>query len=375
MAAEYINYGDEVMQKPVVSLKNITKTYDNTEMVLHDISLDIYPGEFLTLLGPSGCGKTTILRLIAGLESCESGDIYINGKRVNEIPANKRDVNTVFQSYALFPHMSVFQNIAFGLELKKTPKNEINEKVQAILELVKLDGLENRNIQQLSGGQQQRVAMARAIVNKPLILLLDEPMSALDYKLRRTMQIELKHLHRKLGITFIFVTHDQEEALTMSDRVLVMNQGKIEQSGTPKEIYENPANMFVAKFVGEINVFDGRVIGTKGDRMAVTAEDMTFDCPNTKNFSPNQKIKMLLRPEDIKVSRTSIKPATPFWRGRVEELIYKGTTVDLVVNLESGHKINITEFFNEDSEDIYYTTGEQVNLTWINGWEVILPDE
>ncbi len=375
MAAEYINYGDEVMQKPVVSLKNITKTYDNTEMVLHDISLDIYPGEFLTLLGPSGCGKTTILRLIAGLESCESGDIYINGKRVNGIPANKRDVNTVFQSYALFPHMSVFQNIAFGLELKKIPKNEINEKVQAILELVKLDGLENRNIQQLSGGQQQRVAMARAIVNKPLILLLDEPMSALDYKLRRTMQIELKHLHRKLGITFIFVTHDQEEALTMSDRVLVMNQGKIEQSGTPKEIYENPANMFVAKFVGEINVFDGRVIGTKGDRMAVTAEDMTFDCPNTKSFTPNQKIKMLLRPEDIKVSRASIKPATPFWRGRVEELIYKGTTVDLVVNLESGHKINITEFFNEDSEDIYYTTGERVNLTWINGWEVILPDE
>ncbi|WP_027359855.1 spermidine/putrescine ABC transporter ATP-binding protein PotA [Desulforegula conservatrix] len=363
------------MQKPVVSLKNITKTYDNTEMVLHDISLDIYPGEFLTLLGPSGCGKTTILRLIAGLESCESGDIYINGKRVNGIPANKRDVNTVFQSYALFPHMSVFQNIAFGLELKKIPKNEINEKVQAILELVKLDGLENRNIQQLSGGQQQRVAMARAIVNKPLILLLDEPMSALDYKLRRTMQIELKHLHRKLGITFIFVTHDQEEALTMSDRVLVMNQGKIEQSGTPKEIYENPANMFVAKFVGEINVFDGRVIGTKGDRMAVTAEDMTFDCPNTKSFTPNQKIKMLLRPEDIKVSRASIKPATPFWRGRVEELIYKGTTVDLVVNLESGHKINITEFFNEDSEDIYYTTGERVNLTWINGWEVILPDE
>lgn len=363
------------MQNPVVSLKNVSKTFDNTEMVLRDISLDIFPGEFLTLLGPSGCGKTTILRLIAGLEPCESGDIFINGQRMNNIPANRRDVNTVFQSYALFPHMTVFQNVAFGLKLKKISKKEIKEKVFSILELVKLDGLENRNIQQLSGGQQQRVAMARAIVNKPLILLLDEPMSALDYKLRRTMQIELKHLHKKLGITFIFVTHDQEEALTMSDRVLVMNQGVIEQSGTPKEIYENPANMFVAKFVGEINVFDGRVIGTKGDRMAVTAEGMTFDCPNLKNFTSNQKVKLLLRPEDIKVSRASIKPKTPFWTGRVDELIYKGTTVDLIVSLESGQKINLTEFFNEDSEDIYYTAGEKVNLTWINGWEVILPDE
>lgn len=363
------------MQNPVLSLKNITKTFDNEEVVLHDVSLDIYPGEFLTLLGPSGCGKTTILRLVAGLESCEAGDILINGKRINNVPPNKRDVNTVFQSYALFPHMTVFNNIAFGLSLKKIPKKEIREQVMSILELVKLDGLENRNIQQLSGGQQQRVAIARALVNKPLILLLDEPLSALDYKLRRTMQIELKHLHRKLGITFVFVTHDQEEALTMSDRVVVMNNGKIEQSGTPKEIYENPSNMFVAKFVGEINVFDGRVIGTKGSRMAVTAEGMTFECPNSKNFTSNQNVKMLLRPEDIKVSRAVNRPKTPFWRGRVEELIYKGTTVDLEVTLDSGHKINITEFFNEDSEDIYYTTGEQVNLTWINGWEVILPDE
>ncbi len=363
------------MQNPVVSLKNVSKTFDGSEAVLHDISLDIYPGEFLTLLGPSGCGKTTILRLIAGLESSDSGNILINGKLVNNIPANRRDVNTVFQSYALFPHMTVFQNVAFGLELKKIPKKEIREKVISILELVKLDGLENRNIQQLSGGQQQRVAMARAIVNKPLILLLDEPMSALDYKLRRAMQIELKHLHRKLGITFIFVTHDQEEALAMSDRVLVMNDGKIQQSGTPKEIYENPANMFVAGFVGEINVFDGMVTGTDGNSMTVSAEGVIFDCQNPRNFPNGQKVKMLLRPEDIQVSRADTKPGTPFWTGMVEELIYKGTTVDLVVNLESGHTINITEFFNEDSEEIYYTTGEHVNLTWINGWEVVLPDE
>lgn len=363
------------MQNPVLSLKNITKTFDNDETVLRDISLDIYPGEFLTLLGPSGCGKTTILRLVAGLESCDAGDIFINGKRVNDVPPNKRDVNTVFQSYALFPHMTVFENIAFGLSLKKIPKKEIIDQVMSIIELVKLDGLENRNIQQLSGGQQQRVAMARAIVNKPLILLLDEPLSALDYKLRRTMQIELKHLHRKLGITFVFVTHDQEEALTMSDRVVVMDKGNIEQSGTPKEIYENPTNMFVAKFVGEINVFDGRVIGTRGSRMAVIAEGMTFECPNPRGFTPNQNVKLLLRPEDIKVSRANSRPKTAFWTGHVEELIYKGTTVDLVVALDSGHKINITEFFNEDSEDIYYTTGEQVNLTWISGWEVILPDE
>lgn len=375
MPANHIKNGESGMQNPVVSLKNISKTFDGSEVVLHDISLDIYPGEFLTLLGPSGCGKTTILRLIAGLESSDSGDILINGKLVNNIPANRRDVNTVFQSYALFPQMTVFKNVAFGLELKKIPKNEIKEKVLSILELVKLDGLENRNIQQLSGGQQQRVAMARAIVNKPLILLLDEPMSALDYKLRRAMQIELKHLHRKLGITFIFVTHDQEEALTMSDRVLVMNDGKIQQSGTPKEIYENPANMFVAGFVGEINVFDGMVTGTNSDSMTVSAEGVIFDCQNPRGFSMGQKVKMLLRPEDIQVSRADTRPETPFWTGMVEELIYKGTTVDLVVNLESGHTINITEFFNEDSEEIYYTTGEHVNLTWINGWEVVLPDE
>ncbi|MCG8615313.1 MAG: ATP-binding cassette domain-containing protein, partial [Desulfobacterales bacterium] len=244
------------MSKPIVSFQSVTKVFDH-QTVVDNISLDIHRGEFLTLLGPSGCGKTTMLRMIAGLETCDTGRVVINGVISNDIPAAERDVNTVFQSYALFPHMTVYQNIAFGLSLKGRPEAEIREKVEAALAMVKLAGFGERRIQRLSGGQQQRVAIARAIVNEPLILLLDEPLSALDHKLRKEMRLELRQLHRKLGITFVFVTHDQEEALTMSDRIVVMNNGKIEQIGNPKEIYEEPANLFVADFIGESNFFDG----------------------------------------------------------------------------------------------------------------------
>ncbi len=366
----------------VVSLQNISKSYDD-HVVLKNLSLDVVKGEFLTLLGPSGCGKTTVLRLIAGLETCDQGEIHIDGQDHTHISACYRDVNTVFQSYALFPHMTVFDNIAFGLKLKKVPSGEIKTRVTETLALVKLAGLEKRRIQNLSGGQQQRVAIARAIVNEPLILLLDEPLSALDYKLRKEMRLELRQLHRKLGITFVFVTHDQEEALILSDRVVVMNNGMIEQQGPPKEIYEEPANRFVAEFVGESNLFEARVVEV-GQHTQEDAQDNTMEIQvqgivktvkNRKNHSKNDEVMVLLRPEDMIVERGEYTCPDGYFPGRVQEMIYKGTTVDLIIVLDDGKKVFVLEFFNEDAETIFYDVGERVCVSWIDGWEVILPHE
>ena len=235
------------MGKPIISFTDVVKRYDD-ETILKGVSFEIEEGKFYTLLGPSGCGKTTILRIIAGFSEASEGDVYFEGKRINDVPANQRQVNTVFQDYALFPHMNVFENVAFGLKIKKLPKNKIKEKVEEALRLVRLAGYENREISEMSGGQRQRVAIARAIVNEPKVLLLDEPLSALDLKLRTDMQYELRELQQRLGITFIFVTHDQEEALAMSDEIFVLNQGEIVQSGTPVDIYDEPINNFVADF-------------------------------------------------------------------------------------------------------------------------------
>ena len=240
------------MGKPIISFTDVVKRYDD-ETILKGVSFEIEEGKFYTLLGPSGCGKTTILRIIAGFSEASEGDVYFEGKRINDVPANQRQVNTVFQDYALFPHMNVFENVAFGLKIKKLPKNQIKEKVEEALRLVRLAGYENREISEMSGGQRQRVAIARAIVNEPKVLLLDEPLSALDLKLRTDMQYELRELQQRLGITFIFVTHDQEEALAMSDEIFVINQGEIVQSGTPVDIYDEPINNFVADFIGESN--------------------------------------------------------------------------------------------------------------------------
>ena len=357
----------------VVSLNKVTKTFGN-HVAVNDLSLEIIQGEFLTLLGPSGCGKTTVLRLIAGLEACDDGKIFIQDQDHTDIPASRRNVNTVFQSYALFPHMSVFDNVAFGLTLKKTPQKTITTRVEEALAMVRLSGMGHRRIDQLSGGQQQRVAIARAIVNRPLILLLDEPLSALDYKLRKQMRLELRQLHRELGITFIFVTHDQEEAITLSDRVAVMNNGKIEQIGSPKDIYEEPVNMFVADFVGESNVFDARVDNVQGDKMDIQMGEVIKRVSNEKKFTQGQRVKILLRPEDMTVDRSQDCPPGVF-PGRVEEMIYKGTTVDLIIRLDNGQKIFVLEFFNEDAEDIYYDIGERVCVSWFEGWEVILEDK
>jgi spermidine/putrescine transport system ATP-binding protein len=359
---------------PVVCLNNVSKSF-GSQKVIDKLCLDIFKGEFLTLLGPSGCGKTTVLRLIAGLETCDSGTVLINGQDQTRLPACDRDVNTVFQSYALFPHMNVFNNIAFGLRLKKIPARQIRDRVMETLALVKLEGMDNRPISRLSGGQQQRVAIARAIVNQPLILLLDEPLSALDYKLRKQMRLDLRHLHQKLGITFVFVTHDQEEALTLSDRVVVMHNGSIQQTGSPKEIYETPVNLFVADFVGESNIFDARVTGTMGPDMEIQIQGISKTVQNRSGFKKDQAVKVMLRPEDMTVERTKNQCPEGFLPGQVKEMIYKGTTVDLIIRLDNGQDIFVTEFFNEDDQDIFYDVNERVCISWIKGWEVTLPHE
>ncbi len=357
---------------PIVRLRRVTKRFDDV-VAVDSLDLDIYQGEFLTLLGPSGCGKTTVLRLIAGFESPDKGDIVMNGTSLIGTAPNKRNVNTVFQSYALFPHMSIFDNIAFGLKMKRFEKSVITEKVTEALSIVKLGGLEMRKPHQLSGGQQQRVAMARAIVNKPQVLLLDEPLSALDYRLRQEMELELKRIHRKLGITFVFVTHDQEEAISMSDRIAVMNEGRIEQIGTPSQIYEEPQNMFVAKFVGEINVFEGRIVEIHNGSAVVDIHGRHFKVQNRKDFANGRAVKVLLRPEDIMVTKDEeLQGTAPALAGKIEEVIYKGKTVDLIISLDAGETVFVTQFFNEDQEDVVYRHGHRIHINWPYGWEVVL---
>lgn len=279
--------------KKIIELKNITKAFDG-ETILDNISLDIHDNEFITLLGPSGCGKTTTLRIIGGFEFPDQGDVIFMGDRINDIPPHKRNVNTVFQRYALFPHLNVFENVAFPLRERKVPKAEIKEKVEKMLKMVMLSGFENRRVTQLSGGQQQRVAIARALVNEPKVLLLDEPLGALDLKLRKDMQQELKKIQKNTGITFIFVTHDQEEALSMSDTIVVMSEGKIQQIGTPTDIYNEPVNAFVADFIGESNIVDGVML----EDYSVRFGGQTFHCLDS-GFEKNEPVDVVIRPEDV----------------------------------------------------------------------------
>lgn len=367
--------GESALSDNIIELKNVSKSFA-AQAVLYDINLSVKNGEILTLLGPSGCGKTTLLRLISGFEAPNTGEIYIGGKNMQGLQPNMRHVNTVFQNYALFPHMSVFENVAFGLRCQKKPEATITERVTSALILVKLDSHKHRKPDQLSGGQQQRVAIARAIVNQPLVLLFDEPLSSLDYRLRKNMQIELKQLQRQLGITFIFVTHDQEEALSMSDRVAVMQHGTIEQIGTPRQVYESPVNLTVAKFIGEANIFDLEVLAIEEGKLIFEIDGLRIALQNKRNMQIGDNVHIIVRPEDFRVlDRTEIDDASQLLPGKVEEVIYKGSTVDLMVRLDSGRLIAATEFFDEDDEDLAYTIGERVWAYWLFGWEVILPNE
>lgn len=359
----------------VIELKGVSKSIHGHD-ILHNIHLEVRNGEFLTLLGPSGCGKTTLLRLISGFEEPTSGTIFINGKNVDGLQPHLRHVHTVFQSYALFPHMTVYDNIAFGLRCLKLPKEEVEQRVAEVLKTVKLEKYAQRKPDQLSGGQQQRVAIARAVVNRPLVLLLDEPLSSLDYRLRKTMQIELKQLQRKLGITFIFVTHDQEEALSMSDRVVIMHDGYIEQVGTPRQVYENPENLTVAKFIGEANIFESEVIAIEDKKVTVNIDGKKRTAKSNRSFTIGQKVHVLVRPEDLRVwGQAEVEDASDMFPGVVEEVIYKGTTVDLMVRLRNNTLVAATEFFDEDDDRLEYAIGEPVWATWVSGWEVLLPHE
>lgn len=335
------------MSENIIELKNISKQYeDNT--VLDNLSLNIRKNEFVTLLGPSGCGKTTTLKIIAGFETADSGSIMFKNEDISDIPPYKRQLNTVFQKYALFPHMNVYENIAFGLKIKKLSKDEIDKKVKEMLRMVSLSGFEKRSIESLSGGQQQRVAIARALVNEPEVLLLDEPLGALDLKLRKEMQLELKKIQQELGITFIFVTHDQEEALTMSDTIVVMNKGLIQQKGTPEDIYNEPANAFVADFIGESNILDG----VMAEDFKVIFADREFECVD-KGFETNEEIDVVIRPEDFKI----VKAEEGMLKGTVKSVIFKGVHYEIVVEENNRTWIlHNTKFAEVDSEvglDIY----------------------
>ncbi|MDO6407997.1 spermidine/putrescine ABC transporter ATP-binding protein PotA [Pantoea phytobeneficialis] len=362
-------------QQALVTLSGISKAFDG-KSIISDFQLTIRHGEFITLLGPSGCGKTTILRLIAGLEEADNGRIILDGNDITDTPAEHRHINTVFQSYALFPHMSVFENVAFGLRMQKTPADEITRRVNEALAMVQLESFAQRRPQQLSGGQQQRVAIARAVVNRPKVLLLDESLSALDYKLRKQMQNELKALQRKLGITFVFVTHDQEEALTMSDRIVVMRDGRIEQDGTPREIYEEPANLFVARFIGEINVFDAEVLNSDnapGVRARVEGRECEIHCPFP--VVAGDKLHVLLRPEDLRVEEIADDSPSDQLIGYVRERNYKGMTLESTVELENGKLLTVSEFFNEDDPDFDHSLNQKMAVSWVQSWEVVLPYE
>lgn len=309
-------------KEKLITLENITKTYDDTT-VLDNIQLYIRKNEFLTLLGPSGCGKTTTLRIIGGFETPTKGNVIFGGKDITMLPPYKRQVNTVFQKYALFPHLNVADNIAFGLKLKKMPKSDIARRVDKMLDMVNLSGYGKRKVDSLSGGQQQRIAIARALVNEPEVLLLDEPLAALDLKLRKEMQLELKNMHQRLGITFVFVTHDQEEALTMSDTVAVMHKGKILQIGSPKRIYDEPENAFVANFIGESNIFHGTMLQDE----LVEFCDAQFNCVD-EGFGHNTPVDIVIRPEDILLVGEDMGQVT----GVVTSVLFKGVHYEMMVN-------------------------------------------
>ena len=368
--------------RKLIEFRNIVKSFDG-QVVLKGVNLNINENEFVTLLGPSGCGKTTLLRILGGFLEQDDGTVIFDGQCIDKVPAYKREINTVFQRYALFPHLNVFDNIAFGLRIKKMGKDLIAQKVNRMLSLVNLEGYEKRNVTSLSGGQQQRVAIARALVNEPNVLLLDEPLGALDLKLRKEMQRELKRIQQEVGITFIFVTHDQEEALTMSDKIVVMNAGEIEQIGTPLEIYNEPANAYVARFIGESNIVDGIM---KED-FKVFVDGRVYDCVD-HGFRQDEPVDVLIRPEDLTVT----KPEDGMLRGEVKNVLFKGVHYELMVetrtgtsktvqmhvvtshdisNPQAGEKISANDFYvdSDDLENRDMTDQDFISIANAQAWD------
>ena len=349
------------MEKFIIEVNHVSKQFEDGKFALNDVSLQVKKGEFVTILGPSGCGKTTLLRCIAGFQVASEGDILLKGEDITQTPPHKRPVNTVFQKYALFPHLNVYDNVAFGLKLKKLDADTIMKRVKQALKTVGMSDYEFRNVDSLSGGQQQRVAIARAIVNQPEVLLLDEPLAALDLKMRKDMQLELKEMHKKLGITFIYVTHDQEEALTLSDRVVVMSEGKIQQIGTPTDIYNEPQNCFVADFIGESNILSGTMIRDR----RVQFNDLEFDCID-EGFGENNPVDVVIRPEDIYIwevesPKSKDRPADSKqedldpddrvpkgkftkWYGEVTSCIFKGVHYEMTVKTANGYEFMVQDY-------------------------------
>ncbi|POM25949.1 Spermidine/putrescine import ATP-binding protein PotA [Actinomadura rubteroloni] len=351
-------------QPPAVELAGVAKTYRSGTAAVRGLDLTILAGEFFSLLGPSGCGKTTTLRLIAGFEEPTAGEVRLHGTRVTGVPAHRRDVNTVFQSYALFPHLSVFENVAFGLRRRRVPRGEIAARVGAMLETVELTGLERRRPGELSGGQQQRVALARALVNRPRALLLDEPLGALDLRLRQAMQVSLKRIQREVGLTFVYVTHDQGEALTMSDRVAVLNDGRIEQVGTPREVYERPATRFAASFVGTSNLLAGEVAAVAAGRAVVVhGADGRIEVPVRDAVGVGQLLELAVRPEKISLGRTRPGGGLCGVRGTVTEVVYLGTATNYNVTTSAGADVVVFRQ-NAASADEVAGRGDEVWLSW-----------
>ncbi len=341
-------------KRKIIQFKNIIKSFEDGQVILKGVNLDIYENEFVTLLGPSGCGKTTLLRILGGFLEATEGTVLFGGEDISKVPPYKRELNTVFQKYALFPHMNVYDNVAFGLKIKKEPKDVIEQKVMRMLRLVNLQDFAKRNVNEMSGGQQQRVAIARALVNEPSVLLLDEPLGALDLKLRREMQKELKRIQKEVGITFIFVTHDQEEALTMSDKIVVMNEGEIQQVGSPKEVYEHPANEFVARFVGDTNIIDGVMISDD----LVMFEDKKFKC-NIRGYNPNEKVDVVLRPEYLEI----VPREKGMLKGVVKSHVFKGVHHEMTVETRVGTSITVKLQLSQDKPVFNDEANEKISAS------------
>lgn len=357
------------MSQPAVALERVSKVFgdpesDNRVTAVNDVSLEIKGGEFFTLLGPSGCGKTTTLRLLAGFETPTLGDVYIQGEQMNQVPPNRRPVNMVFQNYALFPHLSVAENVAFGLAVSRVPRDERQQRVEEALELVRLPGYQDRRPRQLSGGQQQRVALARALINRPAVLLLDEPLGALDLKLRKAMQLELKHLQEQVGITFVYVTHDQEEALTMSDRIAVMRTGEVLQVGTPTEIYERPSTRFVADFIGESNFLEGTVERADEQEVRVRLGDRSVPAsPNGRRVERGERVTLVVRPERISL-RAASSPGEAGLTGEVQEIVYLGTDTRYLVEVPGGDTVVARVQNASGATEPAFEVGDHVELRW-----------